>query len=340
MEPPGNNLLLRLHKWAWRQDENFLTEVLGHLLQHLLDHEPEAGVRVLQLLTGGFLAPRPEEARLVEVRTQVFSSEGTPDLELRTSKQLAYVEVKSESEVSEDQLVRYRRLLRDSGVPATALVLLTRYPVTLSDPAAQPDTFVRWYQMADWLDQERHRYAFQAVSAYLVDQFLGFLRVRNMTMGQVTWELTGGVRALRALGDMLYEVASACGCQARPHGDRNYMGVYLDRRSYWVGINYDRPEVLEFATDYRKVDPGAAARLGIEGVFEWEDGSAHGWRRQLNLDSEDVHFFARSKASQMQLLENFLRECLETVRRIEVPGGEEAPVAEEPEPPSAPPTAK
>jgi hypothetical protein len=53
VESPRYNLLVRLHKWAWRQDENFLTESLAFVLEHLLENEPEAGVRIVALMTGG-----------------------------------------------------------------------------------------------------------------------------------------------------------------------------------------------------------------------------------------------------------------------------------------------
>src|SRR5213082_1993494 len=97
VQSPRNNLLLLLHKWARRQDENFLTEAFAHLLQHLLDEEPEAAVGFLESLTGGFLRVKAAEARHVALRTQIILSEGRPDLEIRTIEQLVYVEVKSES---------------------------------------------------------------------------------------------------------------------------------------------------------------------------------------------------------------------------------------------------
>jgi hypothetical protein len=318
---PENNLLLRLHKWAWRQDENFLTEAFAHLLQHLLIDEPEAAVRILQSITNGFLALCPGEARSVEVRTQVFTVEGTPDLQLRTSKQIALLEVKSEADAHPEQLKRYRKLLRDSGLPS-ALVLLTRYPVTLGEQDERPDAIIRWYQVAEWLELERNRYAFKPVSEHLVSQFLDFLSGRNMTMGQVTWELSGGVRALRALNDVLYEVANACGLQAQPWGDRSSLGIFLDKRNYWIGIQYDQPESLSFQTWNREVDKDAAERLGINGLYEWADKGRYGWHRPLDLESEDVHFFARSNTSQRQVLEQFLRECLDTVKRIEIRSAE------------------
>jgi hypothetical protein len=342
MESPENNLLLRLHKWAHRQDENFLTDTFAHLLQHLLSEEPEAAANLLRRLTAGFFQLTVAEARHVAIRTQVTLTEGTPDLELRTLTQLAFVEVKVESEPDAEQLRRYRRLLSESGLGSTALILLTRYPADLKLGTEGPVPCVRWYQVAEWLEEEAGRYRFKPVSAYLVNQFLGFLGARNMVMGQVTWELAGGARALRTLTDMLYEVASACGLPAQHQGSWDYMGIKmgasLKRPDYYIGIYLDRPEVLVFETGYRKVDAEAAARLGVEGVYEWTTATGHGWQRKLDLNSEKAAFFVRTKSRQMQLLEEFLRECLDTVKRIEIGGDAGLPDEEDaPDAPGSPP---
>jgi hypothetical protein len=254
----------------------------------------------------------------------MFTAVGTPDLQLRTAKQIALLEVKAESDINPEQLRRYRNSLQASGLPS-ALIVLTRYPVNWLEQSERPDAVIRWYEVAEWLGLERSRYAFKPVSEYLVSQFIDFLTERNMTMGQVTWELSGGVRALRALNDMLREAASACGMQAQPIGNAWDLGVFLNKRSYWIGIEYDQPEVLTFMTWNRSVDKATAEGLGVGIVTEWDDHKGYSWQRSLNLQSEDVHFFARSNASQLQLLEQFLRECLDMVKRIEIPGGEAPP---------------
>jgi hypothetical protein len=227
------------------------------------------------------------------------------------------VEVKSESDTGAGQLARYRKLLKDSGFPSTALILLTRYPVNLSPEEEQPDFSVRWYQIAEWIEQERRRYSFRPVSDFLVNQFLAFLGARNMTMGQVTWELSGGIRALRSLTDMLYEAAAACGLKGSIRGDRNYLGVYLDHNKYWIGVYFERPEFLIFENLKSAMNKEEVKNLGWT-MFQDESGCF----RELNLESEEVHFFARSRASQIQVLEKYLRECLELAKRIEVPGAD------------------
>ncbi|MCI0639389.1 MAG: hypothetical protein L0Y72_04510 [Gemmataceae bacterium] len=318
MESPENNLLVRLHKWASRQDENFLTEAFAHLGQHLLDHESEAGVGLIAFLTAGRIQLKPEEAKLVDVRTQIVQGEGTPDIEFRTPRHFAIIEVKSESEAHIGQLRKYRGILDQSGIDEKCLVLLTRYPVSFEGSPVQPDVFRRWHEIAEWLRQQSVERTFKAVSEFLVRQFRGFLEERNMSIGQVTWELSGGVKALRTLGDMLYEAAKACGTSAYIEATLQYFGVYLENRKYWIGVDMGHPEILCFSTDKARVDKEAAQRLEVGSVFEWKDKKAFGWYREVNLESEEVHFFSRSKVGQLQYLEAFLKECVSIVGSIEV----------------------
>ena len=104
----SNNLLLRLHKWAWRQDENFQSEAFAHLLEHLRDSEPEVAADLLKKLTGGKLALPEGNVRSVSVTTQVTTDTGRPDLELSALGHLVYVEAKVNAAVDSAQLMRHR----------------------------------------------------------------------------------------------------------------------------------------------------------------------------------------------------------------------------------------
>ena len=270
-------------------------------------------------MTGNFLKIRPEEARLVEVRPQLPLADGTPDLEIRTPNQLVYVEVKSESNVRFDQLSLYQQLLQRSGFSSVLLVLLTRYPPTAAPQECKPLKCIRWHEVADWLEFDPHRHSFKPISAYLLNQFLGFLTARNMIMTQVSWELAGGVRALRSLIDMLEEAALACGLHTAVRSNKLFVGVKLNQEAYRIGIYYERPDVLVFETRKAKVDKDAANGLGVGAVFQGRDKSAHGWRREVDLNSEDVHFFSRTKVGQFRYVEDFLKHNLELVKSVEVP---------------------
>src|SRR5205085_2584948 len=107
------------------------------------------------------------------------------------------------------------------------------------------------------------------------------------------------------------------------------LGLKIDERKYWVGVWFPEPEKLWFSTRCR-IDPEKAAKIGVGELGEetWVPGRTT-WNRGVELDSEPVHFFARSKVSQMQWLESFLRECLDQARPIETP--DQPPIPEEPE---------
>src|SRR5437879_5257543 len=147
MASPSTNLFLRLHKWAWRQDENFLTESLAVVLEHLLVLAPPVGTRLVSRLTGGFIDLSAEDASAIELQPQVEATQGRPDLEVRSPHRLVWVEVKAESELRVGQLEGYRVLLNESGIAQTRLILLTRYAETIQPGAERPDLEVRWFEV-------------------------------------------------------------------------------------------------------------------------------------------------------------------------------------------------
>jgi hypothetical protein len=336
MASPADNLFTRLHKWAARQDENFLTESLAVVLEHLLVLAPAVGTRLVARLTGGFIDLPPEGASAIELRTQVEAGQGRPDLEVRSPHRLVWVEVKAESELRAGQLEGYLVLLRDCGVEQTRLVLLTRYPEVFQREDARPDLEVRWFEFADWLENELPASeAAGEVAGFLARQFLDFLGARSMTLAQVGKYMPEGLRALSNLMNMLFEAATACKVSVKKAVGWDYIGLNLDGLKYWVGVNFSAPEKLWFATRCR-IDVDAATRLGVGELAEesWVPGRYRWWRR-AELDSEPIHFFARSKVSQMQWLEGFVRECLAQARSIETP--DQPPIPEGPSEGAAPP---
>lgn len=332
---PSPNVFHRLNKWASRQDENFLTESLALVLEHLLVRAPAVGTRLVSHLTGRFIDLPAEDASAIDVQTQIETGSGRPDLEIRSPHRLAWVEVKAESELRTGQLDGYRVLLGEAGVESTQLVLLTRYPETFQPGDARPDLEVRWFEVADWLEGKlAAAEAAGNIPGFLAQQFLDFLEARSMTLAQVGKYMPEGLRALSNLMNMLFEAAGACKVPARKSPEWESMGITMDRLKYWVGVNYSEPERLWFGTRCR-IDPEAAAKLGVGEMTEesWVPGR-YRWWRGAELDSESVHFFSRSKVSQMQWLEGFLRECLDQARSIETP--DQPPIPEEPESGRAP----
>jgi hypothetical protein len=327
MAAPANNLFLRLHKWASRQDENYCTEALALVLSHLLAGQPEVGVRLLSSLTEDFLVVPQDEAANVDIRTQVETTEGRPDLEITWTDFLVVIEAKVESELHKGQLEGYRVMLRESGRSHTRLVLLTRYPQTFDPPDEKPDLTIRWYQVAEWLDREiRHGAITDPVARFLSKQFVDFLEERNMAIAQVNWQMAEGVRALRSLLAMLAEAAAACHLSPKKAFGWDWLGFMLEQR-YWVGVILDNPSQLCFQVR-PPIDTDRAKTLGVGAVVEAPAGGLM-WQHVVDLDSEQAHFYSRSKASQMQWLQEFLGECLAQASSIAAPG--QPPIPEEPE---------
>ncbi len=315
------NLFSRLHKWAARQDENFLTESLAIVLETLLVLAPDVGTRLVERLSGDLICLPATDAGVISVHTQVETGKGRPDLELSAPHRLAWVEVKVESELRIGQLEGYRVLLDATGIAHRRLILLSRYPEVFSAEECQPDRQIRWYEFADWIETELPALEENCeISYYLARQFLEFLRERNMTLTQVGKYMPDGLRALSSLLNMLREAAAACKVPVgKVSSGWDFMGLYLDGTKYWIGFLYADPEKLWFGTRC-KINPEAAAQLGVGEVTEesWVPGRYRWWNSAI-LDSEEVHFFARSKVSQMEWLEGFLRDCLLMARSIETP---------------------
>jgi hypothetical protein len=323
------NLFLRLLKWALRQDENFLTESLAVILELLLSSEKAgtraAGARIVSALTHDFISVDAESTELLEIRTQVTTTKGRPDLEVRLPDRLAVCEVKLESALRLGQLEGYREYLRTSGFAQTRLILLTKYPPLLPKAAEQPDEIVRWYELADAIECELPELK-QADPPchFLCEQFHAFLKERNMALAQVGWHLSEGTRALHSFLVMLHEAAKGCQVTTKRffHSIKDiprYVGFKLDGGKYFLGLDLEDPGKLWFRTQSR-IDPEAARQLGEGDVRTdpWAAGQPR-WYRAGDLESEEVHFYSRSKVEQIRWLEKFLRESLEMARRIETP---------------------
>ena len=287
------------------------------MLQRLLDHEPQAAARFLNRLTSGAVNLRLEEMPDVRLRTQVTTKLGRPDVEIRTKRHLIFLEAKVESELGQRQLERYRSDLKESGVPATFLILLTRYPVALEDLTEKPDNSVRWHELAGWLAAELKDDSLQdAVSRHVVEQFIGYLSARGMTMEQVGHEMITGLRAMGNFIAMLGEAATAVNQRSvKPGRSAEWTGFWLERKQYWIGFRYDDPHILILEAHRTAINQEAIAALGTGEAIE-ESPGVWIWQNWVDLESEEADFFSRTRNDQLQFLERFIRESLAVARQL------------------------
>lgn len=313
MLPTNNNLLVRLLKWARRQEENFLTEALTHLLEAFRQAGSPVCCELVDLLTGGKISISSTELATLEFSTQVVESLGRPDLVIRHDDKLVYVEVKKEAKVREDQLQAYRTQLNAFPELQTGLSLLTRYPL-IASVKSQVDTHIRWYHLYDVLESHlQNNTISDPVLMAIANQFNGLLIERGLKMTQVSWELSAGLKALANLQLLLAEAASSLSLPATTFTNKYWSGIKFGKdKEFWAGIDFESPTILGVGTLRSVADTDEAEKLGLA-IY----GDEQAWQ-SVDLESEQVHFFARSRASQLRFLETYLKDAMVLLKKLKL----------------------
>jgi len=303
-----DNLLLKVGKWSG-QPENFLTEAFAHLLRNLLSSEGEIGASLLKYLTNGIVSIHQSGVDKVSVETQVSTPYGCPDILILTPHHRVYVEVKDEAPPGDTQISRYRQDLgRFPPDIQKGVILLTRYTVPPASETEEPDCYRRWHQISEFLEHERPRVS-NVVTGYLIDNFLGFLKEKSMAIEAVGYELSAGVHALQNLLTMIGEALASCKIPIYTKITAwLYIGYYVDAsRKHYFGVYYAEPTLLTFEGNLDPKGPHYdKLREYLSTLGEVNAGGC--WTRQIDLASEEVHFFALGKANQMRCVEEFVRE--------------------------------
>jgi hypothetical protein len=155
---------------------------------------------------------------------------------------------------------------------------------------------------------------------YLIVQFLNFLRERNVTMERVGWELENGVRSWSSLMSMAQEAVSSLGYVPVSTFGKDWVGWYFQEKDvqgrrlgqslFYLGAYWDKPKILVFQTEGVIVPSNFfdIAKCGkMMGPTKWSN--------ELDLDSEEIHFFAKSESSQLQTVLKFLGSCLDLTKQ-------------------------
>ncbi len=352
MVTQDNNLLVNLHKWASKQDENFTTEAFVFLLNYLLDHEPEIAVNVLRKMTDGFLSLNPSKASTVSIKSQVITGKGNPDIEISIDEYLIFVEVKIESDLGEDQLDRYIEILNGYKNRKTKLILLSKYQIVFDDQKI-PVYAIRWFQIYDWLRKELLDNELELPSKYLLKQFLEFaghqnlvihkvdslisegLKIHQAKYGKVTKTLRGvktidGLNAyeeLHPLRDFFILMREAI--NTIPDITQIWFGVGAHRGG-WIGFNLNNMDysfsigfrksdkmTLEFNTYSLKIDK---SKFDKKMGTVWTESGRLRWANVLNLLTIEKDFVNNSKEYQMHVIGDFLKESYEYAKTLKIVG--------------------
>ncbi len=318
--PRNSNLLVALHHWASRHDENFITDAFAHLLRHLLADDKAVGIELLMYLTDGRFSAALAE-KTINVRTQVTVAKGRPDIEISSSTHLLYVEAKVESGLGEQQLERYlMELGAQKPQEASTLVVLSHYPIEIPTAIRNRVVARRWYQVAHWLIESLARGDVKNdVNKFLVGQLIDFFQARNITMEKVGPEMLTGLRAFRSLTAMLSEAIAGRRMTVKDSFGRDWAGYYFDKgkQEFFLGVYYERLNILVFETKSFPVVADADTRLGFGKVSRVSHTlNKRIWTNELILDSDEVKIFELARDEQMHRIERFLSDSLDAVATI------------------------
>ena len=318
------NTFKRLHRWASGQDENFTTESLLTVLDRLLEKAPIAGLALIQAIVGKEPGISLEDIPYLEIRTQSTYDSGRPDFEIIKRDDIhIMVEVKVESPLGTKQLSGYRKDLAKCTENNKHLALLTNYTKEIP-PGEEADYYSRWFNVGECLKEQLKTIdTNDHITHYLIEQFVEFLKERGMTTEIVGWELGRGIRAWLSLQQMIYQALSR---RDRENGkavrvpktsvEADWGGYYTN--SQWprvlIGIHWKAPGILRCDTNRLRVE-NAPNDFGEKISDKFSPGGQK-WTAALDLESEDVHFFARSLAGQKAVIEEFVDKCVKATEDL------------------------
>ncbi len=303
-----NNIFSALSRYSLASEENYLTEAFVFVLNHLLDKERKVGIGILTHLCLNANEPSFDPNETIYVLTQKSTEIGRPDIEISSSNKLIYVEVKHDSGLGETQLERYTDLLKSSNATIKHVILLTRFAVDFDEQQAKPHKHVRWYEIHNWLSKVKVE---DPVSEYLINSFVNFLEVKQMSVQKVNWEYINGVPALTNLINMIEVAIKAVDLKdIKKSPAWGWRGFYIQNMEFFCGIYYDEPLFLVFEIEDKTLFDKNAVSTPSYPVREKDKCI------QFLLDLEPTHFFSLDKDKQLEEITIFIKKSFADAQRM------------------------
>jgi hypothetical protein len=351
LDQRADNLLVRLYRLARRQQENFTTEALSHVLRHFAAYHPDASTRMLEWLTSAeVVAGRPVDAP-IGIRTQAWTADlGIPDIRIEGDDLLVIVEVKLGGVPSEAQRRAYLMQVAASDRPRKALVALVGYG---TEDRLDDGTYVRrWGELAEFLGREAER-AGSEVTRYLTGELKKLLHHLDLMPPVVRSGVSAGLahhrvwakmnptapsvlrdrlRSLKAVGQM-----EGCGplhdllrqmrhvlqrspavvkhrFDSGPAMARPWIGFNVNDMRYFFFLSLSNPERVVLQRFWNGVDPDSF--YGSLGELDIRDDGIVRWRHSLDLADPDLGFFQAERSEQSQILTRFFEETFHYGERL------------------------
>ena len=280
------DLFTELAKYAHRQEENYLTEAFVYLLKTVLVREPACGISILADMLIFPVEEIQNRSGAINISTQDTYEEGRPDIIIRMGVDcLFFIEVKHDSRIGHHQLESYLDALEKEAPAYKQLILLTRSKHSIQETDLEAGNFqqICWYEISGWLSNLEIE---DEIINFLVNEFLDFLRGKEMSMERVSWEYIKGVLALRSLADMVGVAVAEAFPEERTRRTAgwNWIGYYLgEGTDLWVGVRY-------------------ANHLQL--VMENNNGNEPTFKKDLDLS--EIHFFSLAAGEQLEEIIRFI----------------------------------
>lgn len=299
----GHGFFGSLHRWAWRQDENFTTELLAAVLRAALSHEPSLALRLINWISSGQVVWSEPDLGRIEIRTQSWSLESIPDLRIATTNKCVLLECKIECPVSRAQLENHLAGLAAEHATEKGLVLLTRDAAPL-DEVPSGISKRRWHDLARTMAAEC---VADPAMDWIVREAVQFLREHGMAIDQVDSSLVSGLTALQRLLLMAEQVMTDLHLQPKTNRSPREHGCHGEPTESYsplvgvaVWIKLTQPGVIRI--EARHVD-----RIAWQRIHRGDLDAKNVWSEEVDLQQHN--FFERDVHGQLDILRELLHDA-------------------------------
>ncbi len=244
------NVFSSLGKYCAGQIEHYTVEAFAVVLNLLLETDRNAAYSILGRLTSVLSLSRNCKYEIKVVAQCPAGEAGTPDITIRCTDTLIFIEAKLESPVDPEQLHKYYRFLESSGMKVFKLVLLTKYYPDLDAELTKQLTEVRWDDVRKWLSEAEPEVG-NVASRFILNSFVNYLKEEEISMSNVNSDYLMLKYSIPQLGNLIGILDSV----PKKPGDtkvtiakppNGYVGFYNSTGKLWLGVTFTHPLDLTF----------------------------------------------------------------------------------------------
>jgi hypothetical protein len=209
-----------------------------------------------------------------------------------------------------DQIQRYSRLIEGNGAQSKCLILLTKYQAPRINQQ-MPVRAIRWTFITELLWLVLSQSGLSNTSSHVIRQFIGFLEVKGMSVKKAGWEMVAGITEFMNFKIVLRQCIESSGAvKVWQASGANHQGWGIpdaaERRTiFYIIVRFADPGQLFFLSSTRQ-----HVNEGSRHLWEPSMHAQGALERSIDLESENVYFFARSLDSQREVLARFVSSCL------------------------------